>query len=134
MKNCHWLSVFLFLFSVNAHSYQSKIEIIEQFDDIKMIAFVDMEDINGNPQWVPGVNAPPLTVAQAVAVVSAFNNKAKAERPVVEIELRKVPKKKNNWHYLIKVSNSAMKSKYDIYVVLMSGKVIPAIIEPQSYK
>jgi hypothetical protein len=34
------------------------------------------------------------------------------------------------WHYLIKTANSAMRFKYNIYVVLMNGKVVPAIIEP----
>jgi hypothetical protein len=37
---------------------------------------------------------------------------------------------KNKWHYLIKTANSAMRFKYNIYVVLMNGKVVPAIIEP----
>lgn len=134
MKNYHWLSVFIFVFSVNAHSYQPKVEIIEQFDDIKMVAFISMEDMNNNPEWTPGNNAPPLTVAEAIDAVNSFNNKTKATKPIVEIEIRQMPKHKNNWHYLIKVTNSAMKSKYDIYVVLMSGMVIPAMIEPQSYK
>jgi hypothetical protein len=39
-------------------------------------------------------------------------------------------KYKNKWHYLIKTANSAMRFKYNIYVVLMNGKVVPAIIEP----
>ena len=134
MNNYHWLTVLIFVFSANAYSYQPKVEIIEKFDDIRMVAFIDMEDVNNNPEWMPGNNAPPLTVAEAIEAVNSFNNKTKTTKPVVEIEIRQMPKQKNNWHYLIKAANSAMKSKYDIYVVLMNGKVIPAIIEPQSYK
>lgn len=132
MKNYHWLFIFIFAFSANAHSYQPKVEIIEQFDNLKMVAFINMEDVNDNPKWMPGNNAPPLTVAEAIEVVNSFNNKLKTTKPIVEIEIRQMSKHKGNWHYLIKVTNNAMKSKYDIYVVLMSGKVIPAIIEPQS--
>lgn len=134
MKHYRWLSIFVFVFSANAHSYQPRVEIIEQFDNIKMVAFINEDDVNNNPEWMPGDNAPPLTIAEAIEAVNSFNNKTKTTKPVVEVEVRQMPKRKNNWHYLIKVSNSAIRSKYDIYVVLMSGKVIPAIIEPQSYK
>jgi len=134
MKNYYWLSIFIFAFSANAHSYQPKVEIIEQFDNLKMVAFINMEDVNNIPKWMPGNNAPPLTVAEAIEAVNSFNNMQKTTKPIAEIEIRQIPKHKGNWHYLIKVTNNTMKSKYDIYVVLMSGKVIPAIIEPQSYK
>ena len=32
------------------------------------------------------------------------------------------------------IANDSMITKYDVYIVLMNGVVIPAIIEPQSYK
>ncbi|VAW56988.1 hypothetical protein MNBD_GAMMA07-2027, partial [hydrothermal vent metagenome] len=37
-----------------------------------------------------------------------------------------------HWHYLVKTEDNTAKTKYNIYVVLMNGKVIPAIIEPQT--
>jgi len=53
---------------------------------------------------------------------------------IKEIEIRPIPKYEKHWHYLVKVTDDAMKFKFSIYVVLMNGQVVPAIIEPQGYK
>jgi len=45
-----------------------------------------------------------------------------------------VPRHGKQWHYLIKVANESLRSKYSVYVVLMNGVVIPAMIEPEGYK
>ena len=131
MKCYRYLLITLLLISTNAYSYQPKIEIIEQFDDLKMIAFISMEDIKNNPEWNPDIDAPPLTVNEAIHAVKSFT---KITGSIKEIEIRQVPNHKKQWHYLIKVANDLMKYKYSIYVVLMNRTVIPAIIEPQSYK
>lgn len=90
-----------------------------------------MEDIKSNPEWNPDLDAPPLTIAEAIHSVKTFIKKTGS---IKEIEIRQVPKHEKQWHYLIRTANDSMESKYSIYVVLMNGKVIPAIIEPQSYK
>lgn len=128
---------FLFVFvasALSAHAYQPKIEIIEQFDNLKMVAFISKEDLQNNPEWNPDSEAPPLTVSQAIQAYKSYTKSQKALKPIKEIEIRSVPNYKNHWHYLFKVPNQSMKTGYNIYVVLMNGKVIPAIIEPQSYK
>jgi hypothetical protein len=51
-----------------------------------------------------------------------------------EIEIRPLPGYPTRWHYLVKVANDALISKYSLYVVLMDGKIIPASIEPEGYK
>ncbi len=134
MKYSCWLSVFILVLSANAYALHPKIEITEQFDNLKMIAFIGEEDINDNPEWNPGINAPPLTVIEAIQAVNDFNKKPIKPGDIREIEIRPVPKHEKYWHYLIKIANDEMKSMYSVYVVLMNGKVIPAIIEPQSYK
>jgi len=121
----------LIFLSFKTFAYEPKIEIIEQFDELRMIAFISKEDINANPAWSPDLGRPPLTVVGAINAVKKFN---KEPTVIKEIEIRPVPKHEKQWHYLMKIANDKMKSKYDIYVVLMSGKVIPAIIEPQGYK
>ncbi|MDQ7017263.1 MAG: hypothetical protein Q9N68_12895 [Gammaproteobacteria bacterium] len=120
--------------STNTQAFQPKVEIVEQFDDLKMIAFIDKKDIDHGPEWSPNTNEPPLSVGQAIQAVQHFLKTSNASDKVEEIELRPLPKQANRWHYLIKIANQAMKAKHNIYVVLMSGKVIPAMIEPQSYK
>jgi len=131
MKNYRNLLITILLLSANAHAFQPKIEIIEQFDNLKMVAFITVEDINSNPEWNPNIDAPPLTVDGAIKAVKAF---VKEPESIKEIEIRQVPKHEKQWHYLIKVVNDSMSAKYSVYVVLMNGSVIPAIIQPQGYK
>lgn len=120
----------LFLLSSNTYAVEQQIEIFEQFDDLKMVAFLNVKDIENNPVWNPGLTPPPLTVGEAIQTLkNAFEIGA-----IQEIEIRLVPGNKKKWHYLIKTTNDAMKSKVSIYVVLMDGVVVPAIIEPQGYK
>ncbi|MGD8804079.1 MAG: hypothetical protein PVG12_12920 [Gammaproteobacteria bacterium] len=131
MKYYRCLLIATLVLSTNAHALQPKIGIIEQFDDTRMVAFVSLEDVTNSPEWDPDLVAPPLTVGEAVQAVKNF---VTSSTTVEEIEIRHVPKFEKHWHYLIKVSNDEVKPKYKIYVVLMDGKVIPAIIEPEGYK
>ena len=131
MKYYRYLLMAALLFSANTQAFQPNIEIIEQFDNLKMVAFISVDDLNQNPQWNPDTNAPPLTIVGAIQAVKNFK---KTTHNIKEIELRLIPHQQTKWHYLIKIENPNRKTKYDIYVVLMSGKVIPAAIEPQGYK
>ena len=96
-----------------------------------MVALIGTDENESNPEWNPNLDPPPLTVNGAIQAVKDF---VKLTGAVEEIEIRKMPRHENKWHYLIRVANDSMKSKYSIYVVLMNGVVIPAIIEPQGYK
>ena len=135
------LGLFAFwLISINAQAqaFQPSVEIIEQFDDVRLVAFVDEKDLENYPQWNPLHDAPPLSINKAIQSVSRFykvNNAHSMSNAIKEIELRTIPKHQGLWHYLIKVklgNNSSV--GYQVYVVLMNGKVIPAMIETESYK
>ena len=134
MQYYRWLLMAVLAFSANAYAFQSKVEIIEQFDNLRMVAFIGREDINNSPEWEPNSGGPPLSVEEAIQAVKTFIKDPTGTLPIREIEIRTVPRHEKHWHYLVKIKNDAMKTKYDIYVVLMNGKVIPAIIEPQAYK
>ena len=99
-----------------------------------MVAFINEKDVNNSPEWNPNLSPIPLTLDGAIQAVTAFTKAAKFPNVIKEIEIRPLPKYEKHWHYLIKIANDAMKTKYNIYVVLMDGKIIPAIIEPQGYK
>lgn len=131
MKYYRCLLIAILVLSTNAHAFQPKIEIIEQFDDTRMVAFISPDAVNNSPEWNPDLAAPPLSVGEAVQAVKNF---VKSPTTVEEIEIRHIPKHEKHWHYLVKVSSGETKPKYRIYVVLMDGKVIPAIIEPEGYK
>ncbi len=125
-------------FSANAQSYQPSIEIIEQFDDVKLVAFIRESDLENYPQWNPVKEAPPLTINQAIQAVHDYHKKNNAElatETVNEIELKKMTRHEKYWHYLIKIKiNGSGDAKYQVYIVLMNGKVIPALTETESYK
>jgi hypothetical protein len=51
------------------------------------------------------------------------------------IELKKIPRHEKHWHYLVKTKSEVddiVESHY--FIVLMDGKVIAAIKEPESIK
>jgi len=132
MKHYLWLPLFLIFSTSNALAFHSEnVEIFEQFDDLKMIAYINKKDILNNPEWNPNDSSPPLTIAEAIDAIKKFNKSSDLPRPLKEVELRLFPNQTKFWHYLIKVENNTAKTKYDVYVVLMNGKVIPAIIKPK---
>ena len=116
--------------TANAVALEPKIEIFEQYDNLRVVAFIDPQAIEDSPEWNPDMAPPPLSVGDAIERARAYNKTGAVE----EIEIRQIPKHAGKWHYLLKIADEAKKSGHDVYVVLMNGKVIPAIIEPQSYK
>jgi hypothetical protein len=138
--NYKWLLLLLSLVvsGVSAQSYQSSIEIIEQIDDIRLVAFIPESDLENYPHWQPVKEAPPLTISKAIQAVHAYHKKNRTElaaEAVKEIELKKIKRHENYWHYLIKIQiKGGSDAKYQVYIVLMNGKVIPALTEIESYK
>ncbi len=131
------LLVLAFLFSSQVFAFEFPIEISEYIDDIKVDAFINEEDLNESRQWTPFESSPPLSMNQALMAIK--DNEAGridfAETRVLGIELKPVPHHKSYWHYLVKLkvkSEEGLETAY--YVVLMNGKVIPAIKEPESIK
>ncbi len=132
MKYSRFLSAVIFILATNVYAYQPKIEIIEQFDKLRIIAFLSEGDIANSPKWNPNLEAPALSIVEAIQAVKTFTKVSQID--VKEIEIRPLSSDELYWHYLIKVANNEMTLKYSVYVVLMSGKVISAIIEPEGYK
>lgn len=133
MKHIFFFTALFFAFNIQA-AYEPKVEIIEQFDNLRTIAFIEPKAIEQSPQWDPKVSPPPLTIFSALKAIKQFRKESTLSKDVREIELRQLAHENNKWHYLVKIDNPEHKSKYDIYVVLLNGIVVPAIIEPQSYK
>jgi hypothetical protein len=132
MKQTAWLSLAFLVFSHSLYAFEPKIEIVEQFDDFSVVAYIPGTDFADNPPWNAGVDAPPLSVYEAITAVRNFQENAEVELPVREVELRTMPRHEKSWHYLIRVENAERQSRNEIYVVLMNGKVIPAVIKPNA--
>jgi len=129
-----WLPLLISLFSITAQAYQFPTEIIERFDDSRVVAFISEAQFKDAKPWNPVAEAPPLTVHQAIqAVIKHYANEQghTAAIAIAEIEIRKTPSNDNLWHYIIKAS--AQGDDF-YYFVLMNGNVVPAVVEPESYK
>jgi len=129
------LSVFLLPGKVLA--YEFPIEITEYVDEVRIAAYINKDDLKNNVMWVPFKGPPPLTVHEALKAVQKFirTDVDMVKSDLVEIELRQIPRYENSWHYLVRVRyQTEDKIQSHFFLVLMDGKVISAIREPESIK
>lgn len=130
------LPLFLLL-SGKVLAYEFPIEITEYVDEVRIAAYIKKEDINNNVKWTPFEGPPPLTIDEALKAVQEFikSDVDMAKSTLVEIELRQIPNHEKSWHYLVRVRyQSEDKIQPHFFLVLMDGKVISAIREPESIK
>ena len=134
--NCYRIvTLVIFILATSAFASQSNVAIYEQFDDIKVVAVINKDDIKNSPKWNPGFDPLPLSVDDAIKAMRDFFKQPKMIGTIEEIEIRTIKNFPGNWHYLFKVAASDTDNrKHEIYVVLMNGKVIPAFIEPETIK
>ncbi len=131
------LLILILFFSAQVLAVEFPIEISEYIDDVKIDAYINKEDLKKTSQWTPFESSPPLTINQAL---TAILNDEKSEidftnSRVIGIELKPVPHHKSYWHYLVKIKTiSEEGSEPSFFIVLMDGKVITAIKEPESIK
>ncbi len=125
-----WMLPFLLVISANVQARSFNTEIIEYIDEVKVIAFINEDDITAAAQWDPMTQAPPLTIADVIRIIKkqATDKHDLDKLTVIEFELKEIPNHKNYWHYLVKVKvNDKSDHSADFYVVLMNGKLISAI-------
>ncbi|HHC72388.1 MAG TPA: hypothetical protein ENK54_05760 [Thiotrichales bacterium] len=124
--------------SVLAKPFQPILEVAEQFDDTRVVAFINENDIRDYPVWEDRDSAPPFSISDAIhSIEAAYRADHRRLDPaaIEEIELRKVRGHEKYWHYLVKVHDASRGVEhYAVYVVLMNGKVIPAVVEPEPFK
>ncbi len=131
------LSAALLLFSTLTHA-AFPVEIFEYLDNVKLVAFIQQQDIDNSQSWSPEQGEPPLGIKQVIeATMKNCQDDKNIINPAIKrIELRPVPQNPDHWHYTVMVGAGAAgeKQQNHYYVVLMSGKVITAIREPEGYK
>jgi len=131
------LPALLLLMSSSVYALEFPSEIIETLDDTTIIAYLNESDINKTAKWRPSASEPPLSIAGAVAELQRYitANPHPGKESLRAIELKQIPRHKHYWHYLVRtrVKNEGGTANH-FYMVLMDGKVIPAIMEPESYK
>lgn len=132
-----WPALLLLLLGSNAHAYELPIEIFEYVDNAKVVAFVHESDLGDSTRWHPFAAAPPLTIENVTAAVGSYIATTEGINNAVieEIQLRKMPRHEDQWHYMVKLKTAGEDAiRYHYLVILMNGKIIPAIREPESIK
>ncbi len=131
------LALLLAAVALQARAYQLPVEIFEYADDVKIVAFIDKKDIDESQNWRAFESAPPLSVNDALAAVKRHINARQPEiggATLETIELRQIPQHPGHWHYMVKLKNGDPKHPYHYFVVLMNGKVVPAVHEIAAVK
>lgn len=131
------LMLLLLLFSGKALAFDFPIEVTEYIDSTKIVAYINKNDINKKLQWAPFDGPPPLSIADALQAVHKyikldvdFSNTS-----LTGIELKRIPHHEKSWHYIVRIkykTNGVMQPHF--FIVLMDGKVISALKEPDSIK
>jgi len=131
------LAGLLLLLSNSVFAFKFPIEMIEGVNGARVVIYVNEEDIASEVHWMPFDGAPPVSMLDALAVVKDHLAKTPEIRDATlkELQLRRIPHHENDWHYMI-VMQALRDGKpvLHYYAVLMNGKLIPAIREPESYK
>lgn len=119
-----------FHFKCAAQAADYKVVIVERFDNIRVIAVINSDDIVESPKWNPDTGQIPLSVGDAINAVRNFGVDPGMAGATKEIEIKDLKNHQDRWHYLVKtLTTSKSHQKCDVFVVLMNGKVIPAARE-----
>jgi len=127
----------LVLFSGKALGYEFPIEVTEYIDDVKVVVYINKSDISHEAKWIPFEHSPPLSIGDALQAVEKYVNSRNdfSALELTGIELKKIPHHEAHWHYLVKTNVKVSdKVQAHFFVVLMDGKVISALKEPDSIK
>jgi len=131
------LPLLLLILSKNTLAFDFPIEITEYIGDIKISADINKNDINASPQWTPFESKLPLSIAEALAAIKTYlsTDSELIEATLTGIELKQIPHHESHWHYLVEVScTNEDKIQPHFFIVLMDGKVIPALKRVNSIK
>jgi len=132
-----WLPLLFLFFSGSAQSYDFPIEVFEYINNEKVVAFINEDDIDASTSWLPTEGAPPVTIANVVSTIQKYikPDPKLTNATFSEIELKRIPRHEKHWHYLVKMkTGTGGQAHYHYFVVLMNGKIIPALREPESFK
>ncbi len=114
-------------------AFNSPVEIFDSINGERVVAFISRDDLEHSLNWKPFAGKPPLSIPQALEKVSHFIHVDPDKVRVSEIELKTLPEHPHHWHYLLRLSYQKDPQPH-YFIVLMNGKVIAAIKEPEAIK
>ena len=128
------LFMLLLFLNTQVSAYELPVQIVENFENNRIVASIKESDIEASLRWTPFASPPPLLIADVVSLVQEYidSDPRQTDAILKEIALKKIPHHENKWHYLIEIENLYEdKPQSYYYIVLMNGKVIPALKEPK---
>lgn len=131
------LALLLLLCAGQAFARTFPLEIIEYIDDTKVVAFVYEKDVQQSPAWKPADAPPPLDIADVLLKMRDYTtaHPLLAGASFEEAELKRIPHHPDHWHYLVVMKIPGIdRPETHFFVMLMNGKVIPALKEPAPLK
>ncbi len=134
-----WSVCLVAMFAGSAAAGPWPLEIIEHLDDAKIVIYVKESDIEHSPVWNPADGAPSFGLPQLMDAVAKWERKNGGPDTdgIEKIELKPIVhhEKQGRWYYLVQLKDKIGGKPAHRYVaVLMSGKAVAAIREPESYK
>lgn len=121
--------------SGTSHSFP--IELMEYVGTHRVVAFIDAKDVEAVPTWRPFQGPPPETMEEALEDVRDYvaADEIFESARVEQVSLRQIPHLEDRWHYVVALeTNEGAETRNRYLVVLMNGKIVPAIEAPQSIK
>ena len=137
------LSALLILMTIlvgnKALANEFPLEIIERFADARIVIYTQKNAIEESPTWSPSEGAPPLTIEILVKTIQKWSaaDPNLAKSTIRKIELKPISHYENldRWYYLVQLKIESQDHSGMHYVaVLMNGKILSAIREPETYK
>ncbi len=113
------------------------LEIFEVMDNSKLVIFIKDKDIEKSPSWSPAQGKPPLSIEKVLDSVKKWiaHNPDLNGLAVRGIKLKPINHHKNHWYYIVQLKSISEINKKPGYIaVLLSGQVVPAMVEPASIK
>lgn len=134
-----FVSAVLLLVSSNVFAVDFPVEIVDQFDNSRIVTYINQSDAEKSPSWNPADGEPPLTIG---AMLKSLGNWVAEDSTlkgaqVSKIELKPImqKEKEGRWYYLVKLTCQRAESPKVTYAaILMNGKVFAAIREPDPFK
>ncbi|MDT8282152.1 MAG: hypothetical protein RQ982_04980 [Gammaproteobacteria bacterium] len=132
-----YLPFLLLLLTSRILANEYPVEIFEYLDDTKVVAFLKNSDIDKTAEWVPLETEVPLNINSALKAISdlAATDDSLKLISLTSIEIKQIPGHPNHWHYLVEMTTeNTGKIQPQYFIVLLDGKVIPAVKEPEGFK
>ncbi len=113
------------------------LEIIDHLDNATLVIYANESDLESSPKWSPEEGAPPFGLSDLLKAVGDWKKQNNYADGIEKVELKPIAhhEKEGRWYYLVQLKDLEDDGHAHRYLaVLMNGKTIAAVKEPEAYK